>query len=394
MNELQEQNEKLKNQVKDLLELQRKTVYGGSMVESGAAMQQQTKAALSKSNVGENTDRQIEQEVAEVYEKADGEAEKVEVAEPELKKEKSSESLIAGFLQENATAEAAVKAEDEPVAVDATEGTPVVVDMPESNAKEAEDEAPVVREVAEAGTNMTISANEAALELQRINDQVLEETRQELAKKEEKVKKMNEQITMLEHALADKEKDMADAASEHHTQRSEDEAEWQKARAQMQEHVEELGVAIQEKVAALEELEAQKQAVRDDYEERLAAKEAELEAAGKEHEAIENALKKDLRDLQSLVKDQKASGEERAKEHEAALVEREQAVRAEADLKLKEKEDEIQQLKEELTFNGKDMQDRIAEINQLQVELANQKSEEEKLIKKIEQLAKEAGNAA
>ena len=135
MNELHEQNEKLKSQVKDLLELQRKTVYGGSMVESGATMQQQTKAALSKSKVGENTDRQLEQEVAAVYDKADGEAAKVVAAEPELTKEKSSESLIAGFLQENAgTAGAAVDAETEPVAADAAEGTPVVIDMPESNA--------------------------------------------------------------------------------------------------------------------------------------------------------------------------------------------------------------------------------------------------------------------
>lgn len=68
-------------------------------------------------------------------------------------------------------------------------------------------------------------------------------------------------------------------------------------------------------------------------------------------------------------------------------------MRAEAELRVKEKEEEIQQLKEELTFNGKDMQDRIAEINQLQVDLANQKAEEEKLLKKIEQLKKEAGTA-
>jgi len=102
----------------------------------------------------------------------------------------------------------------------------------------------------------------------------------------------------------------------------------------MQEHIEELGAAIQEKVTALEELETQKQAIQDTYEERLAAKETELEALEKEHEAIETALKKDLRDLQSLVKDQKASGDERAKEHAAELVERENAIRAEADLKL------------------------------------------------------------
>lgn len=41
-------------------------------------------------------------------------------------------------------------------------------------------------------------------------------------------------------------------------------------------------------------------------------------------------------------------------------------------------------MKEELTFNGKDMQDRLAEINNLQVQLANQKEEEEKLLKRME----------
>ena len=54
----------------------------------------------------------------------------------------------------------------------------------------------------------------------------MEDTRAELALKEEKVKKMNEQITMLEHALADKEKDMVDQESEHLTARSGDQEEW------------------------------------------------------------------------------------------------------------------------------------------------------------------------
>jgi len=93
------------------------------------------------------------------------------------------------------------------------------------------------------------------------------------------------------------------------------------------------------------------------------------------------------------VKDQKAQGDLQSKQHDETLAQREQALRAEADLRIKEKEDEIQQLKEELTFNGKDMQDRIAEISQLQVELANQKEEEEKLLKKIEHLQEEVGNA-
>lgn len=80
---------------------------------------------------------------------------------------------------------------------------------------------------------MTISANEAALELQRINDQILEQTREELAAKEEKIKKMNEQMTMLEHALADKEQDIAEQAAEHHEKSSNEEAQWEKNRAEM-----------------------------------------------------------------------------------------------------------------------------------------------------------------
>lgn len=97
--------------------------------------------------------------------------------------------------------------------------------------------------------------------------------------------------------------------------------------------------------------------------------------------------------MQSLVKDQKSSGDEKAREHEKQLEQREKELRDEADRKLKAKEAEIQQLRDELAFNGKDMEDRRAEIDNLQVQLANQKTEEEKLIKKIEELTKEAGTA-
>ena len=68
-------------------------------------------------------------------------------------------------------------------------------------------------------------------------------------------------------------------------------------------------------------------------------------------------------------------------------------MREEADERVKEKEAEIQQMREELAFNGKDMEDRRAEIDKLQVQLANQKIEEEKLLKKMEELIKEAGTA-
>ena len=334
-------------------------------------------------------------------------------AEKVIKKEKSSESIIASFLQRNEsllkteqdeTEQPAETAEAEDRALtpqleapEKIEGAPEVLEIPDaekSAAQEIADEPePIIREVAEAGTNMTISANEAALELQRINDQILEQTREEVAAKEAKIKKMNEQITMLEHALADKEQDMAEQEADHLTQRSDDEAQWEKNRKQMQEHIEELGQAIKDKVEAIEELESQKQALQDGYEMRLAEKEAEVEAALKEHQAIQATLKKDIHDLQTVVKDQKAQGDAQSKQHEEALAQKEQELRAEAGLRVKEKEDEIQQLKEELTFNGKDMQDRIAEISQLQVELANQKAEEEKLLKRIEHLQEEAGNA-
>lgn len=144
----------------------------------------------------------------------------------------------------------------------------------------------------------------------------------------------------------------------------------------------------------MEELEAQKQVLLEGYEERLAAKEAAIADAVQEHGAIQDALKKEIDDLRNLVKNQKASGDEKNKQHEEALAQREQAVRAEADLKVKEKEDEISQLKEDATFHRKEMEDRIAEIEQLRVQLANQQQEEEKLHKKIEQLMKEAGTAA
>lgn len=189
---------------------------------------------------------------------------------------------------------------------------------------------------------MTISANEAALELQRINDQILEQTREELAMKEEKIKKMAEQVTMLEKALEDKEQDLAEQEQDNMTKRSDDEAQWEKTRAQMQEHIDELGSAIKEKVDAIDQLEEQKKALQDGYELRLAEKEAEMEAAVGEQEAIQTALKKDIQDLQALVKDQKTAGEQKGKEHEEQLAQKEAAIRTEADLRVKEKEDEIQ----------------------------------------------------
>lgn len=280
--ELQEQNDKLKGQVVALQQLQRKTVYGGSFLETKQEMSENTRQAMSKSAVG---------------------------AEPELKQEKSSESIIASFLQRNEslvksdapeqpTAEAAETAEERATTphlevaekLEEAEGAPEVVEIPDAEKSAAQESAtepePVVREVVEAGTNMTISANEAALELQRINEQILEQTREDLAAKETKIKQMSEQMTMLEHALADKEQDLVEQEAQHSDRRSDDEAQWEKTRKEMQEHIEELGTAIREKVAALEELEAQKQALQDGYEMRLAEKESEVEAAIKEHEAI------------------------------------------------------------------------------------------------------------
>lgn len=385
VSELQEQNEKLKSQVLALQQLQQKTVYGGSFLNSKQEMRELSQEALSRSKVEP--------------------AEEVVVAEePELKKEKSSESIIASFLQRNeslvkpedasqapeTTEERAATAEAKAEEAEEVEGAPVVVEV---EAEATEPEQPV-REVAEAGTNMTISANEAALELQRINEQILEQTREELAMKEDKIKRMTEQMAMLEHALTDKEHEVAEQAADHAEKSSADEAEWEKNRATMQEHIEELGTAIQEKVRAMEELEAHKQALQDGYELRLADKEAEIEATLKEHEAIQTALKKDIHDLQTLVKDQKSAADQKGKDHEAELAQKEAALKSDAELKVKEKEDEIAQLKEELTFNGKDMQDRMAEIDQLRVELANQKEEEEKLKKRMEQLMKEASTAA
>lgn len=186
--ELQEQNEKLKGQVVALQQLQRKTVYGGSFLETKQEMSENTRQAMSKSAVG---------------------------AEPELKKEKSSESIIASFLQRNEslvksdapeqpTAEAAETAEERATTphlevaekLEEAEGAPEVVEIPDAERSAAQESAtepePVVREVVEAGTNMTISANEAALELQRINEQILEQTREDLAAKEAKIKQMGE----------------------------------------------------------------------------------------------------------------------------------------------------------------------------------------------------------
>jgi chromosome segregation ATPase len=191
---------------------------------------------------------------------------------------------------------------------------------------------------------------------------------------------------MLEHALADKEEDMAEQASDNLEKRSEEEAQWETNRREMQGHIDELSTAIQEKVQAMQDLETQKEALLEGYEERLAAKEAAIDEATKEHEAIQDALKKEIDDLRSLVKNQKATGDQKNKEHEDALAQREQALRADADRRIKEKEAEISQLKDDASSQRKEMEERAAEIEQLRVQLANQQEHEERLKEKIEQL--------
>ena len=79
VSDLQEQNEKLKGQVLALQQLQRKTVYGASFVESKQEMKELSKEALSQSKISN-----AEEQPAAA-----------------LKKEKSSESIIASFLQRN-----------------------------------------------------------------------------------------------------------------------------------------------------------------------------------------------------------------------------------------------------------------------------------------------------
>jgi hypothetical protein len=123
----------------------------------------------------------------------------------------------------------------------------------------------------------------------------------------------------------------------------------------MQEHVEELSEAIREKVQAFEDLETQKQAVQDAYEMRLAAKETEVEQAQKEHDQIQLALKKDVEDLKKVVLEQNTANEEQRKAFEVQMAQREEELKNESEVKLQAKEQEIQQLKDELTVNNKEL---------------------------------------
>ena len=123
----------------------------------------------------------------------------------------------------------------------------------------------------------------------------------------------------------------------------------------MQEHVEELSEAIREKVQAFEDLETQKQAVQDAYEMRLADKETEVEQAQKEHDQIQLALKKDVEDLKKVVLEQNTANEEERKALEVQMAQREEELKNESEVKLQAKEQEIQQLKDELTVNNKEL---------------------------------------
>ena len=183
-----------------------------------------------------------------------------------------------------------VESEDVQQEPEVVEGEPEVIEIPDAEKAPVQDGAvqaeEPVREVAEAGTNMTISANAAALELQRISDEMLEQARAEVTQKDEKIGRLTEQVTMLEHALADKEEDLVNEAADNISKRSDDAAQWESSKREMEEHIDELKAAIEEKLTSIEELEEQKKALQEGYEERLAEKEAELAAALKEHEDI------------------------------------------------------------------------------------------------------------
>ena len=88
---------------------------------------------------------------------------------------------------------------------------------------------------------------------------------------------------------------------------------------------------------------------------RLADKETEVEQAQKEHDQIQLALKKDVEDLKKVVLEQNTANDEQRKALEVQMAQREEELKNESEVKLQAKEQEIQQLKDELTVNNKEL---------------------------------------
>ena len=228
LTDLQEQNAQLREQVVALQQLQIQTVTGGSFLETREDMEELPKTAL------------VRDEEMELL----------------LRNERSSESIIASYIQrfellvQSAEAEADAAAEEERDATpllsagksDVAEDEPQVVDL---SAALEEEEAPVVREVVEAGTNMSVTPDhDEVLERERLHEQELEEAREDAAAKQQSINQLNDQMVMLEHAVFDREQEMLDQNNRHHMERTKDFFENQEAKAKLQKNIDELEQAI------------------------------------------------------------------------------------------------------------------------------------------------------
>lgn len=223
---LQKQNEMLKQQVVALQQLQQKTVYGHSFLESKADMQSTVKDALTvgaaaSSKQGSTVEVQDHAELkrdALAYHSVEDVSliKDNSIAGPTSQEVEVKVEDAADKADRSVTADAAVA----PMMNRMSEGAPEVQEIadPQLSATQvAEDQDPEIREVVENGTNMSIQPREvvesgnnmsvnqveAAIEMHRISETMLQQTREELAMKEDKIKKMAEQMAQLEQNIND-----------------------------------------------------------------------------------------------------------------------------------------------------------------------------------------------
>lgn len=113
-----------------------------------------------------------------------------------------------------------------------TEDEPQVVDL--SGACEDDEVEPIVREVVEAGTNMSVTPDhDQILEREQQHERDLEKMRNEVECRDADIKGLNNQVVMLEHAIFDREQEIKDQNDRHYMEKTKDFFEHQEAKAKL-----------------------------------------------------------------------------------------------------------------------------------------------------------------
>lgn len=235
------------------------------------------------------------------------------------------------------------------------------------------------------------AAEKAAEELERINAELMESTKQEVAAKEARITELQDLVEELEQKLRE-------APEPHSAERPlasiESEKElWLKERGEMEQHVVDLRSAIEQREAKIEELEGVRDAIKENYEFRLEEKEQALEKSVKESELYAAELQGQIENLKKAIAEAKVSGSSKAAEQAKDYEDRIKKLTEDGAKKLQAKMDEINELQAAKAALEVDFSKKLREIETLQGQVQDLQNAEIQLKKRMEKLAEQAGNA-